>query len=129
MALESLLAVFSSLLSIGGIISLLINVVLTAVVIMILDKVIAHEIEPKHSLVMAFLAYFVAPLLISVAVQFVPIIALLGVVLPLIVWMLLGQVLLKADMKQKAIVAIVAFVANMFLLSYVSGFIIGLLPF
>ncbi|MBI4170384.1 MAG: hypothetical protein HY514_01725 [Candidatus Aenigmarchaeota archaeon] len=126
MAFESL---FTSLLSVGGIISLVVNVIVTAIAIMIADKIITHEIEIKHSLIMAFIAYFILPLALSYLIVFVPVISTIAIILPLIVWIILGEVLLKADRKQKAIVAIIAYAVNLLLLGYVSGFIFSLLPF
>ncbi len=121
--------IFSSLPSVGGIISLLINVIITAIAIMIADKVITHEIEAKHSLIMAFIAYFLLPLGLSYLITFVPVVSAIAFILPLVVWIILGEILLKADSKQKAIVAVIAYAVNLLLLGYVTGFIRALIPF
>ena len=126
MVFESL---FTSLLSIGGIVSLVVNVIVTAVAIIIADKIITHEIEVKHSLIMAFIAYFILPLALGYLITFVPAVATVAIILPLVAWILLGELLLKADRKQKAIVAVIAYAVNLLLLGYVSGFIFSLLPF
>ena len=120
--------VFEQLLSIGGIISLIINVIITAIAIMIADKLITHEISVKHSIIMALVAYLIVPLLLSYLIIFVPVVSTVAIILPLIAWILLGEALLKSDAKQKAIVAVIAFAVNLFLLGYVSGFILSLLP-
>jgi len=129
MVLEILTGAFGSLLSIGGIISLLINVIITAIAIMIADKLITHEISVKHSLLMAFIAYLIVPILFSFLFTFVPGIAVIGIILPLIAWIILGELLLKSDRKQKAIVAVIAYAVNILLLTYVSGLIFSIIPF
>ncbi len=129
MVFEILTGAFGSLLSVGGIISLLINVIITAIAIMIADKLITHEISVKHSLLMAFIAYLIVPILFSFLFTFVPGIAVIGIILPLVAWIILGELLLKSDRKQKAIVAIIAYAVNILLLTYVSGFIFAVLPF
>ncbi len=125
MAFESL---FTSLLSLGGIVSLVVNVIVTAIAIMIADKIITHEIEVKHSLIMAFIAYFILPLALGYLITFVPALATVAIILPLVAWIILGELLLKADRKQKAIVAVIAYAVNLLLLTYVSGFIFSLIP-
>ena len=121
--------VFAALPSVGGVISLVINVVVTALAIMIADKVITHEVEAKHSLIMAFVAYFLLPLGLSYLIAFVPAVSAIAFILPLIVWIALGELLLKADRKQKAIVAVIAYAVNLLLLGYVTGFVASLIPF
>ena len=120
---------FSQFLSIGGIISLIVNVIVTAIAIMIADKLISHEISVKNSFIMAFIVYLILPLILSFAVGFVPEIAAFFVILPLIAWIILGEIMLKAGMKQKAIVAIIAYAVNIFLSIYVSGIILSFIPF
>jgi hypothetical protein len=126
MVLES---VFSSLLSIGGIISLAINVIITAVAIMLSDKLIAHEISPKKSVIMAVIAYLIVPLVISIIASFAPAISLFGFVLPLVAWIVLGEILLSGDFKLKAIIAVIAYALNLILLMYVTPLIFMVLPF
>ncbi len=128
MVLEILTGAFGSLLSVAGIVSLVINVVITAIAIMIADKLITHEISVKHSLLMAFIAYLIVPILFSLLFTFVPGIAVIGIILPLIAWIILGEILLKSDRKQKAIVAVIAYAVNILLLTYVSGLIFAVLP-
>ena len=129
MVLEALTGIFGSLLSVGGIVSLIINVVITAIAIMIADKVITHEISVKHSLLMAFVAYLIVPILFSFLLAFVRSVAVIGIILPLVAWIILGEILLKSDRKQKAIVAVIAYAVNILLLTYVSGLIFAVLPF
>jgi len=97
-------------LSIGGIVGLLVNVIIIFIVIVIADKVIAHEIEPKKSFIMALIAYLVVPLIFGVVISTGISIPYLIYILPLIAWIILSQIMLKAEMKKKLIVAVVAFV-------------------
>lgn len=129
MVLEVLTGYFGSLLSFGGIISLLINVAVTAIAIMIADKIIAHEISPKQSILMAFIAYLIVPLAFSLVLGLVHGIYVIAPVLPLVAWIILGELLLKADRKQKAIVAVIAYAINILLLSFVTPVVFSLLPF
>ncbi len=112
MDFTEILAAFGIPLSISGLIGLFINVIITTVAIIIADKIIAHEIEGKHAFIMAFVAYFVTPLLLTglALVNIVlPSVAVLYII-PLVVWIGLGEILLKADFKAKLIVAVLAFV-------------------
>lgn len=97
-------------LSIGGIVGLLVNVIIIFIVIVIADKVIAHEIEPKKSFIMALIAYLVVPLIFGVVISTGISIPYLIYILPLIAWIILSEVMLKSEMKKKLIVAIVAFI-------------------
>jgi hypothetical protein len=128
MVLEPLWGVFGSLLSLSGILSLLVNVVITMIVIMIVSKVISHEANAKHCFIMAFVSYLIAPLVISYLILFVPAIVSVAILLPLIVWVILGEALLSGGRKQNLIIAVIAYVVNLFLLAYVSGYVLSLLP-
>jgi hypothetical protein len=121
--------IFSQFLSLGGVISLIVNVIVTALAIMIADKIISHEISVKHSFIMAFIVYFILPLVLSFAATLVPSIAPIFIILPLVAWIILGELLLKADMKQKAIVAVIAYAVNILLSIYVSGMILSFIHF
>ena len=99
-------------LTIGGAIALLIQVVIISLVIVALDYVIQHEINIKSAFIIAFASYFltiIAVLALGLANYVDPLVA--GYVLPLVVWVALGEVLIKeGDAKKKAIVAGAAFV-------------------
>ncbi|MFH1421053.1 MAG: hypothetical protein ABIG30_03790 [Candidatus Aenigmatarchaeota archaeon] len=97
-------------LTIGGAISLAITAILMIIAIVIADYIISHNTNIKHSAIMAFGAYFLTPLIISaigLAGYFDRLVALY--VIPLVVWIILGELLLKADAKKKAVIAIIAF--------------------
>lgn len=112
-----ILSAFGIPLSISGIAGLLISAIITAASIIAADKIIAHNVQTKHAIIMALLAYFVTPLLLTgLALAGINLGATLAVyIIPLIVWIALGEILLDADVKTKAIVAIIAFVIYMIL--------------
>ena len=97
-------------LSIGGAVGLLVNVIIIFIAIVIADKVIAHEIEAKKSLIMAFVAYLIVPLILGAIISAGLSIPYIIYIIPLVVWVALSELLLKAEMKKKLIVAVVAFI-------------------
>ena len=116
-----ILSAFGIPLSISGIIGLLIQAVVTTFAIIIADKVIAHNIEPKHAFIMAIAAFFLTPLLMTglfiIGIQVS--IEMVKYVIPLVVWILLSQLLLEAEAKTKLYVALVAFVVYLILVDIV----------
>ncbi len=118
-------------LTIGGAIALLIQVVIISAVIMILDYVVAHEVEVKYAFLIGLGAYFITPLVVvglSLANYFDPLVA--AYVIPLAVWLGLSEAFLQTTAKNKAIVAIAAFTVYV-LLNYfgVPFIIVSLIPF
>jgi hypothetical protein len=113
MDVASILSTFGIPLTIGGIIGLLIDAIIVTIVIIISDKIIAHGIEAKHAFIMAFASYFLAIILmLGLAFANIVLPSLLAVyIIPLLVWVVLGELLLKsADRKKRLEVAVVAFV-------------------
>ena len=98
--------------SIGGVISLVVQVLIIWIVVMLADKVIAHEIEAKRSAILAFLAYFLSPLVLVFVTIPIPFVGLFA---PLIVWVVLGELLLSGDRVSRLKVAAVAFVIYLLL--------------
>lgn len=127
MAFEPLIGILSSLLSINGIISLLINVIITTAIIAIISRLIAHESNIKHCFIMSFVSYLVVPLIVSYLIIFAPGIGTVSIILPLIIWIILGEALLNAGRKQNLIIAVIAYAINLLLLSYVTSFIFSFL--
>ncbi|MFH1631240.1 MAG: hypothetical protein ABIA21_03420 [Candidatus Aenigmatarchaeota archaeon] len=111
--IEAILGVLP--LSVGSALGLLINTLVVFVVLIIVNKLIEHDMEPKQSFIMAFLAMFITPIVmlaiglsgVASVIPFFGVIVLL--LIPLIVWIVLGEVLLKGDMKEKLKVIVVAF--------------------
>ncbi len=127
-----LLATFGIPLTVGGAVGLLVQALITAIVIILADKVIAHEFDIKHSFIMALGSYFAMPLImlgIAAGGLQLPGIVVLYIV-PLLAWVVLGEILLKADTVTKAKVAVAAFVVYT-ILQYagVVGIVMKVLPF
>lgn len=101
--------------SVSGVIWTLVKALIVFVAIVISDKVIAHEIEIKHALLMSIAAYFLIPIVVA-AILIIQVISYpfnlaLAWILPLIVWIILGEVVLHgADRKAKLGIAVVAFI-------------------
>lgn len=114
-------------LSLGGVIGLLINVVIITIVLAVADKVLAHEMSLKKSFIMALVAYMVVPIILSAAeISF----EFSGYIIPLVVWVVLGQFLLKGGHKKKLIAAAVAFIVWIILFAIgVPGMLASLISF
>ena len=83
--------------------------------------------------IILFGAYFLTPLLMTglVIAGFELNLALIKYVIPLVIWIILGEMLLQADIKTKMIVAFVAFIIYIILIDVVGlpSFIYSLIPF
>lgn len=114
-------------LTVGGILGLLINVIIITIILAVADKFIAHEMSIKNSFIMALIAYLVVPLLLGFAnIAF----AFASIIIPLIVWIILGEILLKGSRKGKMMAAGIAFVVYLLLtFAGVPGMMAGLIPF
>lgn len=117
-------------LSIGGVIALLLNTVIAFIALVIADKVIAHSIDAKRLFIMAFLALFITPIIFAVLLSGLSLPAMVSAyVLPFLVWLALGEVLIKdSDMKTKLKVVVVAFVVWILLSIFVAPYVFQLLP-
>jgi hypothetical protein len=113
MALEILASFIPT--SVGGAIGLLVQILIIWVVVMLADKIIAHQMQAKHSLILAILAYFLSPLVLAFAAISIP---FASIIVPLIVWIVLGEILLrgyggaKARLKVAAIAFVIYLVLN-----------------
>jgi|SRR3989344_4636827 len=120
----------ADLLSFGWIISTLINAVVAALALIISDKFIAHQIDAKRILIMALLAMFVAPLLASLAFGFTSVAGPIAVYLvPLLVWIILGEVMLSAERMVKLKVAAVGFFVYVLLSMMLTPYLYAVIPF
>ena len=117
-------------LSAGGIIATLIDALIAFAVIVIVDKFIGHNFEPKRTFVMALIALFVGPI-ISISIlgsTTLPGFVSLYVV-PLVLWIILGELLLQGEsMKTKLEVTIIAFVVYSVVRIVLTPMIIGMVP-
>jgi len=77
-------------------------------IILLSDEVIGHQIEAKRALILAAIAYFASPLILA----FLPLsIPYAGLLMPLVVWIVLGEVLLRAyGTTNRLKIAVLAFV-------------------
>ncbi len=78
-------------------------------VIVIADRFVAHGVQAKHAIYMAFGAFFIGQL-VALGLAFASI-TVPSLLFSLIIWIVLSETLLEGDTKEKLIVGIVAFVA------------------
>ncbi|MCX6815248.1 MAG: hypothetical protein NT120_00150 [Candidatus Aenigmarchaeota archaeon] len=97
----------ADLLSIGYFISLIIDVIIITIILYITDKFLAHEVSLKHSAIMAVIAYLAAPLVLAYSGISIPFAVY---IIPLIVWIILGELLLKGSRGGRMKAAAVAFI-------------------
>jgi len=133
MVLEALGGLVS--LSLGIIIGHLLTTLIIFIALVIADKIIAHEMEAKHILIMAFLCAFIVPigisLISSILTSFIPaeFTGLFYAGMPLLFWIIFGEILLGGDYKEKIAVAFIAWAIYMVLLRFnISGIIMQFLP-
>lgn len=117
-------------LSVGGVIALLVNTLIAFVALVIADKVIAHNVDAKRLLIVAFVALFITPIVATVALSSLALPAFVSAyVLPFVVWLAIGEALIKeADMKTKLKVVVVAFVVWIILSIYLAPYVFQILP-
>jgi len=122
--------VLEGLLSVGGIIGILISAIVAFIVIVLVDKMIGHNFEIKHSFIMAIVAMFIVPIISAFGLSAlnIGIPYLDSLILPLIVWIILGEILLKADFMAKLKVIIIAFVVFTLLSWYLVPYLFTLMP-
>jgi len=125
MALDLALPISTSLA-----ITYLINTLLAFAAVVLSDRIIAHEVEAKHALILSVISLFVVPML-------APYIGIfdrgIAIILSFVVWVALGEVLLRSDYTTKFKVLAIAFVAyyilSIFLLETIQGYLRGFMPF
>ncbi|HLD85136.1 MAG TPA: hypothetical protein VI968_01120 [archaeon] len=117
-------------LSLGGIIATFVNALIAFVAITIADKFIGHNFEPKRTFIMAVVALFLAPIVSTFAFGAGVLPDYFSVyLLPLILWIVLGEVLLGGEgRKTKLEVAIIAFVVYSLMSIFLSPFVFSALP-
>src|SRR3989338_738193 len=112
--------------SLGGIIGLLIDVVVITAVLLVTEKFLAHEMAVRNSFIMGFIAYLIVPLVFAFAGISIP---FAGIIVPLIVWIALGEVLLKGSRAGRLKAAAVAFIVYLALsMVGVPGMIAAFIP-
>lgn len=118
------LDIFGLSLSIGTVLTYLIDALIAWIAIIIADKIIAHEIEPKKSLVLALASFLVVPFVLPLLG-----IGSLGstILVSAIVWIGLGELILEADRMTKLKVLIIAFVVYYIISIFLSEYILSLI--
>lgn len=124
-------------LDIGTVIISLVNALLAFIAIVVADKFIAHEIDIKSSLAMSLITFFIVPIIGTLISSFIPLPpfvagAFFTIILPLIVWVGLGEMIIKSEQKIKLMVLAVAFavyyILSLFIAPYIHGIIASFLP-
>lgn len=111
--------------SVAGIVGLLVSTAVIFIAILLSDAIIGHEMEMKQILVMSFLAYFLTPLAQALLARYIPVVGF--VLMPLLVWFVLGQIILKKDAVTNMKIAVVAFIIYQILLyTKIVSIIVGL---
>ena len=89
-------------------VNILVQTAVTIIAIMIADAVIEHGVELKNIAILAFVSYFVTPIVGYFLAGILPAITL---ILPVIVWVILSELLLKgvSSAKNRAIIAILGY--------------------
>jgi len=99
--------------------------VITAV-LLVTEKFLAHEMAVRNSFIMGFIAYLIVPLVFAFAGISIP---FAGIIVPLIVWIALGEVLLKGSRAGRLKAAAVAFIVYLALsMVGVPGMIAAFIP-
>lgn len=102
--------------SVNGAIWMFIESLIVSIVVIIADRVIAHEMEVTHAVVVSIAAFFAIPFLTTAAWLVVPLDYTFRMIitngLPLLVWMVLAEMFLSgADHKTKIELAFIAWIA------------------
>ncbi len=117
-------------LSFAAIIATLLSSLVAFVALVISDKFIAHGIEAKKLLIISIVALFVAPLAGSLLSSYVLIpLYIHAYLLPLAIWIILGEILLSEDRMTKLKVAAVGWVVYLLLSLTVAPYVFALIPF
>ncbi len=119
---------------IGMAVNLILSTIVVGIVIIILTKIIARGadevVEPTHAFMLALLINIVnMPIFSGLIYGYISFIPLVGVILPLIVW-ILGTKLFFSDihMLHAVIIGIVGFVLSLLVIPMIIGIIMGFIP-
>ena len=118
-------------LSVGSVVVLLVNSLIAFIALFIADKVIAHNVAVKRLFIMSIVGLFLTPIVAAVVLSSIVLPGLVSAyVLPLLVWIVLGEILIKeADIKTKLKVVVVAFAVYILLSIFLAPPIFALVNF
>lgn len=102
----------------------LINALIAFVVVFLIDKVVSHDVEPKHALILSLVSFVAVPLVAPFVGAFEKNAVL---VLSFVSWVILGEVLLQSDLMAKAKVLVIAFFIYYVLLIFAADAINGII--
>lgn len=123
--------VLEGFLSVGGIIGTLINAIIAFIVIMLVNKIVAHNFDVKRVFILAIIALFVIPVISLYALSYANIgIPYIGTfIIPLIFWIILGEILLKgAGVMTKLKVIVIAFIVYELLTIFLTPYLFAAIP-
>ncbi len=105
------------------------NAFIVFLAIVLSDRFLNHNMSIKRSAIMTIIAYFAMPYLIDIATSYISLPWASIILVPLVVWIILGEILLTDfTFKEKFKVALVAFVTYLILeFVPVGAFIVNLL--
>lgn len=116
--------------TIADVLWLFVQTLIIFVVIVIADRVVSHGVDIKHALILSFAAYFLVLLLpFGLSLTGISLPYFVIAVLPILVWIALGEILLEGDFKTKLIVAVIAYAAYIIInVLPVHSFVTSLIP-
>lgn len=94
----------------SGIVSLIINWAVITISLVLANYAISHQIDIKKIPIMGIVAYVLSPIFTSILNPFVPL--EVSYILPLILWIILGEFMLKEemDLKKRALIAVLGYI-------------------
>ena len=115
--------IFGLSLSVNTTLTYLIHALIAWIAVILADRIIAHDIEAKKSLVLALAAFFVVPVVLPM-LEIGAIVS--AIVLSAIVWVGLGELILEAEWSTKLKVLAIAFVVYYIISIFLAEHILGL---
>lgn len=118
-------------LSAAGIISTLINAVIASIAIIIVSKLMKQSLGAKRAFLIAIISLFIIPVIFALIAEAVVLPGfVIAYIIPLIVWILLGEILLSGEgMMNKLKIIIIAFVIYIILSIFLAPTIFSFIPF
>lgn len=102
----------------------LLNAILAFAAVVLVDKVISHDIEAKHAFILSLVSFFAVPLLAPFVGAFERNASL---VLSFVSWVILGEVILQSDRTTKLKVLVIAFAVYYLLSLFVADSVYAVL--
>jgi len=115
----------------GALVSAFLLSIVPFITLSIVNAIATKELSLKRAFIMAFLSFFVVRTMASmVSVPFVSSGLGSSIILPLIAWIILGEIFLKADWKKKLLITVTSFVVYLALLFVgFESYLLSLIPF